>query len=203
MGGVVVFATTSELGGIAEPVGKQFVVRKPSESLGEPDEICVPFGLSLIGGLTEVQRRTLPRPIQSVYDHWSARVVGDRLPAWSDIDLMQVYKQAPFIMVKDRIEDPATGAVDFRNRFYGSGLAEKIGIDLSRRTLDDIYPKNEAAQLADFYENIVQGTDAIYAHGTCHLDDSKSHGYVGLYMPLFNANGEPAHVMCIVDFTSE
>jgi|GEM_PF-1942092 len=114
---------------------------------------------------------------------------------------MRIYQQAPYILVKDRLIDPSTGAVDFVNRFFGTGIARTIGIDLTRRTFRETYTSDAADTFVGFFDQVANGITPVYADGTCCLADNDPLTYVGLYLPLLDDQDQPAHVMSIIDFT--
>lgn len=60
--------------------------------------------------------------IRRMHDYWTGLRGTRKFPAWSDVNLMDVYDVAPYVAVLD-VETGAEGAA-FRYRFYGTMLVD-------------------------------------------------------------------------------
>lgn len=74
---------------------------------------------------------------RELLDYWKDRRQDRAAPRWRDVDLLAVYRLAPFITVKDALD----GGTDFRNRYWGTQVAEWLRFDGTGRRLSDYFPK--------------------------------------------------------------
>jgi hypothetical protein len=57
-----------------------------------------------------------------VWDYWRARAGTGPAPAWEDFKLMDVYQDAPIILVLDVL--PPSDVIDYRYRFVGTAIVQ-------------------------------------------------------------------------------
>lgn len=89
-----------------------------------------------------------------VIAYWNA-CRGERFaPAWADIDMMALpSKLLPYCIVVDMPDDGRP----IRYRYYGSGIADLHGMELTNKTVDDLEPPGFRAHVIGQYAAIAEG----------------------------------------------
>lgn len=133
---------------------------------------------------------------KTVHEYWLAKCDGG-LPAWEDINLMDIYQFAPLIMVKEYVED----AGDWRNRFFGSGLTTILGVEGTGKLLGEYHSDDNAEKACRFFDSIRTGEMAIRVAGQCIVKDREHKNLEGIYLPLIDEAGKVNMVLCFEDYT--
>jgi len=94
---------------------------------------------------------SLPDDLRPVLAYWTGLTDSRPAPTWREFDMMQIpCRLLPFTMVKD-VETGPHG-MQYRYRFYGTGLVEVNQVDLTGKTTDDVVN-------ADFADSIRASLD--------------------------------------------
>ncbi len=139
---------------------------------------------------------TSPR-VQAFYDYWLSRQVDGALPRWSDIDLVEIYRLAPFIAVKDVLD----GDQDFCNRYWGTSLVKAYDFDATGRTFADYLDQKSAAEGLAFHRAVVEAAQPRKSSGTMEFWKSKDYiSFEGIVCPLRGDNEGVEFLISCYDF---
>lgn len=134
---------------------------------------------------------------RALFDYWSAKR-GDRpYPAWSDIHLMDLYKIAPQIVVRDVID----GGREFRCRFSGTGMSAVLGVDGTDQLVAETYRRGTGVVLAR-YQSVLAAGRPIRAVGHVQaVEKNLPTAFESVFLPLAGTDGTIAHIIVAYDFT--
>ncbi len=79
--------------------------------------------------------------------YWRALKGDKERAAWKDFDFMEVYRIAPFLIVKDVLD----GGVDFRNRYWGTEFWDQDGFDATGKTVTEYYEPKYVDEVIGLY----------------------------------------------------
>ncbi|MEP0337713.1 MAG: PAS domain-containing protein [Alphaproteobacteria bacterium] len=151
---------------------------------------------NLIGDVTAAE--DLRSPItRTLFDYWQTKR-GDRpCPAWSDIQLMDVYKIAPHVVVRDVLD----GGQEFRCRFSGTGLSAVLGVDGTGQLVRETYKRGAEGVLAR-YRSVLNAGQPTRAVGFIQaVEKNLPTAFESVYLPLAGADGTIGHIIVAYDFT--
>lgn len=131
-----------------------------------------------------------------VYDYWKAKSL-DTFPAWADINLMDIYDCVPLMMVKEYV--PESG--DWRNRFFGTGLTEILGVEGTGKLLDDYHDQDNTAKAKAFFDSIKDQKIPVRVEGQCIVLNRDFSYLEGIYLPLIDETGEVNMILCVEDYS--
>lgn len=118
-------------------------------------------------------------------------------PHWRDIDLMAIRDIAPHMIVKDIVD----GGREYRNRFWGTRVAEAFLFDGTGLLLHEYYDARHVAQLRKLYEIVVAAKRPVRIHGEAVFFAEREHvRFEAAHMPLYDDAGNPSHVIMAYDF---
>ncbi len=117
--------------------------------------------------------------LRRLYDHWNAKRAGRELPARADFDPVELGWIVGNLLLLDVLRDPP----GFRFRIHGTNLAERIGFDMTGKTMDD-YPDPEYAKVALRSFSTVVGTRLPLSRVTERAIEGRAYGYEALHLPL-------------------
>lgn len=100
------------------------------------------------------------RDVQCVYDYWLSNH-GQNGPRWEDVELMDLHKLAPNIMVKEYVDD----IQNWRNRFFGTGLSRILGVEGTAKLLPDYHSTENATKACQFFSSIRNEKVPVRVHG--------------------------------------
>lgn len=125
--------------------------------------------------------------VREFFDYWCARCPKNDIPAWSDIDLMEIYHLSPKIVVKDAID----GGADFRNRFWGTDIVRIHDYDATGRVYADYPELLSAEEEKNIHRSIMRDRAPVQVSGDMSAWRSKNHvRFEGIICPLKDADGE-------------
>ena len=130
--------------------------------------------------------------VRRLYDYWLSKQGPNNAPGWQDIDLMQIYPLAPNIMVKEYIPD----LQDWRNRFFGTGLTSVLGVEGTNKNLGDYHSEENAIKARAFFWTIKENKTPTRVEGQCIVKDREFRKLEGVYLPLFDTDGEVNMILC-------
>lgn len=133
---------------------------------------------------------------RDLYAYWCSKC-GAGLPVWTDISLMDVYQLAPDIMVKEAVD----GGREWRNRYFGSGLARNIGVDATNRLLAEYHDADNAAKALAFFNAIREERKPFRVAGRCIVIDREFKRLEGVYLPLEDRNGDVDMILCLEHYS--
>lgn len=89
--------------------------------------------------------------LRELFDYWSLRCGGRRMPARSDIDPADIPSLLPHLLLADVDED----AHDVRFRLVGTELVQSFGGEFTGRHLSELDYGTEAEAVADSYAQAI------------------------------------------------
>ena len=126
-----------------------------------------------------------------LYDYWQQKRDGRARPAWHDIELMDMWKIADVLAVKDALHQDR----DFRYRYWGSKHSDLAGFDGSGKTGTQILERAAFGHVFDSFWATIDGAAPIRASGTLVTGESEKLAYEGIHLPLGDADGAVGHLI--------
>jgi len=136
-----------------------------------------------------------------LYDYWVGlqETYGRKHIRWSDVDLMDLYKIAPNLMVKDIIDN----GVEFQNRYWGTKLREFFGMDATGAMVADYYEGEHLEQVLTALRFFMEDNRAVRVAGKSRFFITREHVSVeACYIPLYDAQNVPSHLLVVFEFES-
>jgi len=137
---------------------------------------------------------------RALLEYWNARR-GDRpYPAWTDIHLMDLYRIAPHVVVRDVVDDGR----EFRCRFSGTRVEAVLGVHDTGRLLSETYSARGAEIIKLRYAAALEAKGPVRAVGYVRaVEKNLPTGFEVIYLPLAGADGAIGHVIAAYDFDYE
>jgi hypothetical protein len=129
--------------------------------------------------------------LRRLYDHWDAKCAGRELPARADFDPVELRWIVGNLLLIDVLRGPP----GFRFRIHGTNLAERIGFDMTGKTMDD-YPDPEYAKVALRSFTTVVETRRPFARVNERMIDGRAYGYETVMLPL-SSDGEAIDMLLV------
>lgn len=140
----------------------------------------------------------LPAP-QVIGDYWR-RLAGEdgSVPRYSDVNLMDLYKVAHLISVKDVINH----GEDFAYRFWGSELRRALGFEGTGKLVSQYEPEDMRKRLLGTYRGIVETHQPVLRRGSMrHVYHRIDVTYEVIHVPFRAAESEEiSQIMSAVEF---
>jgi len=136
--------------------------------------------------------------LQVLVDYWNGLRGANPWPQWEQVDLMDLYRIAPFMTVKDVID----GGQSFYNRYFGSGLARLVGFDGGHKRAEALYGGENFEIIMRAYRLTVQECVPVQSFGSVFWAENKEHiRYQLIYVPLGGRAGPGVqHLISVLDF---
>jgi hypothetical protein len=130
--------------------------------------------------------------------YWRDKRGDRRRPAWTDINLMDLYKIAPQIMVRDAVD----GGRDFRCRFCGTELVRVLGMDTTGKLLDESYAPAGRDMMLQRYHLVMSAEAPVRVVGYVRVvERNLPTGFECVMLPVGNAEGAFGHILMVLDFS--
>ncbi|UTW50272.1 PAS domain-containing protein [bacterium SCSIO 12827] len=151
---------------------------------------------NLIGDVTAAE--DLRSPItRTLFNYWQTKR-GDRpYPAWTDIQLMDIHKIVPHVVVRDVLD----GGREFRCRFSGTGLSLVLGVDGTGQLIAETYKRGAAGVLARYRSVLNAGQPMRAVAYVEAVEKNLPTAFESVYLPLAGADGTIGHIIVAYDFT--
>ena len=134
---------------------------------------------------------------RTLFDYWQTKR-GDRsCPAWTDIYLMDIYKAAPHIVVRDVVD----GGREFRCRYAGTGLSAVLGVDGTGQLIAETYKRGGGAVLARYQAVLSAGRPLRAVAYVEAVEKNLPTAFESVYLPLYGADQAIGHIIVAYDFT--
>lgn len=135
-----------------------------------------------------------------LYDYWNEKRGPRRFPAWNDLDLLDIWKITPCLIVKDVID----GGADFRNRYWGTKIVQRSGIEATGRTHRDLYRDQPLGPQMDAYLEVVNlGRPNLVHRDSTFITGREYIIYTSLNLPLGPSDETVDHLICVIDYEDE
>jgi len=159
------------------------------DSVGDPrnfENLAVDYGVECDAGMTgEFQQ------------YWRSKCRDGQPPAWSDIDLMEVYWLAPWVLVKEWVGSDG----EWRNRYFGTCIVRKLGVEGTGKLLGDYHSPEVTRELKDLFGVIRRQRISVRLLGNCVATGNEFQTFEGLFLPLLGATGEVDYVIGLEDYS--
>lgn len=161
------------------------------------EEKAALLGKNVIVTVTENLRSPVTR---ALFDYWQMKRGARPYPAWTDINLMDVYRIAPQVIVRDVID----GGAEFRCRFSGTGISEVMGLDGTGELLRETYNPQAVEAIKARYRPVLEGRGPVRAVGYVQaVKKNLPTAFEAVYLPLADKEGEIGHIIVAYDFFYE
>lgn len=128
--------------------------------------------------------------------YWRDKAAGRPYPAWTDLNLMDLYKIAGTIVVRDVVD----GGRDFRCRFSGTGMSAMLGVDGTGETLAETYGADVGEALVARYRPALTRWPVRALGYVTAVEKNLPRGFEAIYLPLADATGAIGHIIAAYDF---
>lgn len=132
-------------------------------------------------------------------DYWNALRRDRSCPAWSDVDLLSIYKYARLMTVKDAI----CGNDDFVVRFWGTEIVNVLQYDATREKISEYYPKQKSTDVIEVHRLALLENVPVRRWGKSVFPNRELTNFETIHLPLFNDAGERVHVITLTAFGHE
>lgn len=123
-----------------------------------------------------------------------------RKPGWPDVELMDVYKIAPSIVVRDVLD----GGWDFRIRFWGTEMAVALEFDATGMLLSEIDPPEMIDVVRCRYDEMMATGRSWAVSGVLTYVPNKDYKTFELvHLPLWDNAGTVSHIISSYDWNFE
>ena len=132
-------------------------------------------------------------------EYWNVRTpAGAAMPAWADIELMDLYKIAHCIVVKDVL----AGDRDFVNRFWGSELTNVFGFEGTGLRVSNYEPESLRENSMKRFAAVAGGTTAAVRGELESHGEGKWLRFELVHLPLAGTGdpGRVGHIISVYDF---
>tara|TARA_B100000965_G_C19405767_1_gene675321 strand:+ start:198 stop:740 length:543 start_codon:yes stop_codon:yes gene_type:complete len=133
-----------------------------------------------------------------LFAYWREKT-GDRShPAWADLNLMDIYGAAPYIMVRDAVD----GGADFHCRFCGTALVSVLGKDPTGKVLNDVYQSSGRDMMLERYRYVMSMDAPVRVAGyVLVVEKNLPTGFEGIMLPLGSQAGRVDNILFAMDFS--
>lgn len=91
--------------------------------------------------------------LTTLWDTWAGACDDACFPRWSDVDFLSLHSSIiPYFFLIDVLNDP----LDFRFRFYGTGLVEMVKQDYTGQSVSEIVPADFGENMHRQYSNLLE-----------------------------------------------
>lgn len=135
---------------------------------------------------------------QTLCDYWFEKRGDRERPRYSDIDLMDLFKIAPFICIRDVID----GGDDFHCRYWGTGLADTYKLDCTGKALSSTYGVSGRKKIFTVYTRAINAQQPLRLLGNLdYPDQSIFSTFESIMLPLDGRDDERQHVIAAFEFS--
>ena len=136
----------------------------------------------------------------AVAAYWERQRGEGLAPAWADIDLMELPAPLlPLCIVVDLAPDG--GPISYR--YFGSGIADLHGFELTRRTTDAIEPPELRNHIISHYRIVERECRPVFFATEISVKDGHRLRHLMLRLPLSNDGERVTGIMTFEDFADD
>jgi hypothetical protein len=129
--------------------------------------------------------------LHRLHADWEARRRGRAMPSRADFDPLDIKYILGRLSLLDVFYDP----LRFRYRVHGSQIAERIGVDLTRKWLDHSPNPGQRQVASEHYAAVVERREPIVACHGHQFTDARIWNCEVLVLPLSNGGDRVDHLM--------
>jgi hypothetical protein len=135
-----------------------------------------------------------------LFEYWKQKCGPRPRPRFDEIDLMDVYEIAPYIVIKDVIE----GGKNFAMRFWGTGVRNTVGIEGTGKTARDLYSGDNREHINEAFKEVIRTGKPIRVLGRVSVDPEKDYlVYEGVHLPLDDGAGNISRLISAYTFGTD
>lgn len=124
-------------------------------------------------------------------DYWNEKR-GDRAcPRWRDVSLLEMYKVAPKIVVKDAVD----GGRDFRIRFWGTEITEWLRFDATGKLQSEYFPAAGLQTILDAHRTALTGDVPVRRWGVSVYPDRSYVAFQSIDLPMADDADARAYIL--------
>lgn len=142
----------------------------------------------------------LPAHLREAVDYWRT-LKGKRVgPSWREVDMLQLpYQLLPTTVVVDCVEE--MGSPVYRYRYYGSGLRNLHGVELTGKTPMDLPVQSLAERIVSGFESVRSTKAPVFSvYGAEEMDGFGDFLNV-VRLPLADHSNEVTKILGIIRYT--
>jgi len=133
----------------------------------------------------------------ALLQYWRELGGNDGTPAFSAFQLMDIYRFAPMIFIRDRVED----GNEFRVRFVGTKLTEWLGKELTGKLVRESFTAEAAKSLLKAFQTCADENCPVRTVGYADFVEQREHwNFESFYLPLLGPDGTVDHVVGAADY---
>mgnify|MGYP003118346127 FL=1 len=118
-------------------------------------------------------------------------------PEWAQVRLIDLYKIATFLAVKDVID----GGTDFLNRFWGTGLTDALGFEGTNRRVSSYEPASMRDAVHQRYVRVTRTGEPEMVRGYIATIPGQEHvPYEVVHLPLWGEGGGVRQIISAYQF---
>lgn len=151
------------------------------------NDMAIDYGVECVTGMTG-----------ALHTYWRSKRGAGETPAWSDIDLMDIFELAPWIIVKEAVDRGR----EWRNRYFGTGIVRKLGIEGTGLKLADYHSPAEVRLIRQMFGIVCHRRIGVRLSDRCVVGDDGRQSFEGLYLPLEGPGGEIEFLIGLEDYSS-
>lgn len=122
---------------------------------------------------------------------------GPTGPEWHDVKLMDLYKIAPQLIVKDVI----AGGEAFLNRYWGTRITDAFGIDATGLCESDYLKDRAVEKVQKFLQYTIRELRYVKISGTAKFFPTREFlSFEAVYIPIFDKDMNPTQILLTFDF---
>ncbi len=141
----------------------------------------------------------LPPRLAAVSEYWHGKcLTGGDVPRLADIDLLDIYSQAPFLFIADKIMQPHEGAEHvYRWRYWGTAVRDFTGVEATGRYLHETHEVKGAAEATADYDAVLSELKPSYWKRNVRTtgEDRSYLVYERVVFPLRAVDGTAQHIL--------
>lgn len=150
--------------------------------------------------MSERFRARLQDPILvRLYDYWSGKRTGGRLPGRRDIDPVELRDLLRYVVLADIVD----GGARIRYRLVGTNMVERWGADFTGKHVDEIMQGSYRLYLEELFRETVAHASAIFSTGRFRWDIGRACETRRVFLPLASDGETVDKVLVGQTFTND
>ncbi len=133
----------------------------------------------------------------TLYQYWDDKRDSLAFPSLQDINLIDLWRIAPALIIKDVIDCGA----DFRNRYWVTLIVERAGFDASGKTHWEIYKDQALGPQMENYQHVVKDKCGNIVHRSSSFIENRDFVvFTSLNLPLGQTDDVVDHIISVIDY---
>ena len=133
----------------------------------------------------------------TLYQYWDYKRNDRAFPSLQNINLIDFWRNAPALIIKDVIDCGA----DFRNRYWGTLIVERAGLDASGKTHWEIYKDQPLGPKMENYQHVVKDKCVNIVHRSSSFVENRDFVvFTALNVPLGQTDDVVDHIISVIDY---